>query len=301
MPAEESCARKFCRGIRRCTATEAPAYDHDRQIQKSSGGIRMLEFCVKQNVFLYAMIAAGIAGVWCLFWNNRFYTRAIRDLGRLKEPKSKWTRSVLETCQRKAHPFSNAGAFMRSQIAQGRSAGMAVPTLLRGSQNMILTVLALSILSLWAIYRYRYGEAELMRYLGTGIALAGGLVFFRLCLDFGGKEEILLNGWTDYLENEFAAMKQSAVLETVQQTERQPVQAEAMAQAGTGAAKTKTQTAGSESAKERNELFADPEKEARISKVREGIRQTAAAESRFAGMLTPEEEKLMREIISEYV
>ena len=45
----------------------------------------------------------------------------------------------------------------------------------------------------------------------------------------------------------------------------------------------------------------DPEKEARISKVREGIRQTAAAESRFAGMLTPEEEKLMREIISEYV
>ena len=54
---------------------------------------------------------------------------------------------------------------------------MAVPTLLRGSQNMILMVLALSILSLWAIYRYRYGEAELMRYLGTGIALAGGLVF----------------------------------------------------------------------------------------------------------------------------
>ena len=265
----------------------------------------MLEFCVKQNVFLYAMIAAGIAGVWCLFWNNRFYTRGIRDLGRLKEPKSKWTRSVLETCQRKAHPFSNAGAFMRSQIAQGRSAGMAVPTLLRGSQNMILTVLALSILSLWAIYRYRYGEAELMRYLGTGIALAGGLVFFRLCLDFGGKEEILLNGWTDYLENEFAATKQSAVSAASHPYPEsylcQPVQAEAMAQAGTGAAKTKAQTAGSESAKERNELFADPEKEARISKVREGIRQTAAAESRFAGMLTPEEEKLMREIISEYV
>ena len=254
----------------------------------------MLEFCVKQNVFLYAMIAAGIAGVWCLFWNNRFYTRAIRDFGRLKEPKAKWTRSVLETCQKKAHPFSNAGAFMRSQIAQGRSAGLTIPTLLRGSQNMILTVLALSLLSLWTIYRYRYGEAELMRYLGTGIALAGGLVFFRLCLDFGGKEEILLNGWTDYLENEFAA-KQSGARETVPQTELQPVQAEA------GAAKTKLQSAGSELAKERSERFTDPEKEARISKVREGIRQTAAAESRFAGMLTPEEEKLMREIISEYV
>ncbi len=253
----------------------------------------MLEFCVKQNVFLYAMIAAGIAGVWCLFWNNRFYVRAIRDLGRLQEPKAKWTRSVLETCQKKAHPFSNAGAFMRSQIAQGRSAGLAIPTLLRGSQNMILTVLALSIVSLWAIYRYRYGEAELMRYLGTGIVLAGGLLFFRLCLDFGGKEEILLNGWTDYLENEFA-LKKGAVRETVQQTE-------AAAESRISAAKAKQQTAGTESEKDQSGLFADPEKEARISKVREGIRQTAAADSRFAGMLTPEEEKLMREIISEYV
>ena len=112
-----------------------------------------------------------------------------------------------------------------------------------------------------------------MRYLGTGTALAGCLVFFRLCLDFGGKEEILLNGWTDYLENEFAATKQSAVLETVQQTERQPVQAETMAQAGTGAAKAKAQTAGSESAKERNELFADPEK-------KRGFRKSGRASAR---------------------
>ncbi len=184
------------------------------------GGIRMLEFCVKQNVFLYAMIAAGKSPVCgCLFWNNRF-TRAIRDLGRLKEPKSKWTRSVLKRV-RKAHPFSNAGAFMRSQIAQGRSAGMAVPTLLRGSQNMILTVLALSILPLWAIYRYRYGGGRCAT--SERVSRSPEALSFRLCLDFGGKEEILLNGWTDYLENEFAATKQSAVLETVQQTERQPV------------------------------------------------------------------------------
>ena len=265
----------------------------------------MLEFCVKQNVFLYAMIAAGIAGVWCLFWNNRFYTRAIRDLGRLKEPKAKWTRSVLETCQKKAHPFSNAGAFMRSQIAQGRSAGLSIPTLLRGSQNMIFTILALTAVSLWVIYRYRYGEQELMRYLGTGIVLAGGLVFFRLCLDFGGKEEILLNGWTDYLENEFAA-KQSAARKQAQEMERQrentaSVQVGTAAEIRASATKTAPGAAGSESAGDRNELFTDPEKEARISKVREGIRQTAAADSRFAGMLTPEEEKLMREIISEYV
>ena len=46
----------------------------------------MLEFCVKQNVFLYAMIAAGIAGVWCLFWNNRFYTLSLIHISEPTRP-----------------------------------------------------------------------------------------------------------------------------------------------------------------------------------------------------------------------
>ena len=145
---------------------------------------------------------------------------------------------------------------------------------------MILTVLALSILSLWAIYRYRYGGGA-MRYLGTGIARARRRpCLFRLCLDFGGKEEILLNGWTDYLENEFAAMKQSAVLETVQQTERQPVEAKTMAQAGNRRRKQNRELREASPPKSGMNFVRRSEKEARISKVREGIRQTAAAESR---------------------
>lgn len=269
----------------------------------------MLEFCVKQNVFLYAMIAAGIAGVWCLFWNNRFYIRAIRDLGRLKDPKAKWTKSVLTVCQKKAHPFSNTGAFLRSQMAQGRVAGISLPALLRGSQNMALVILALSVVSLWAVYRYQYGEETLFRYLGTGIVAAGGLVFLRLCLDFGGKEEILLNGWTDYLENEFRSGQDTAkqavregvpsampgiIPDTVQSAKQQ----DKVRQQGSVLTKNAEQK---EAGREAGELFSDSEKEERISRVREGIRQTAAADSRFAGMLTPEEEKLMREIIREYV
>ena len=73
----------------------------------------MLEFCVKQNVFLYAMIAAGIAGVWCLFWNNRFYTRAIRDLGRLKEPKSKW---CWKRVREKRIPFRMPGRLCAARL-----------------------------------------------------------------------------------------------------------------------------------------------------------------------------------------
>ncbi len=48
-------------------------------------------------------------------------------------------------------------------------------------------------------------------------------------------------------------------------------------------------------------LFADPEKEARIFLSQGGHPPDCRAESRFAGMLTPEEEEGVREIISEYV
>ena len=110
--------------------------------------------------------------MWCLFWNNRFYTRAIRDLGRLKEPKSKWTRSVLETCQRKAHPFSNAGAFYAQPDCTGQVSGNGSPDASARKPEYDPHGSGAVDSSLWAIYRYRYGEAELMRYLGTGIALA---------------------------------------------------------------------------------------------------------------------------------
>ena len=35
----------------------------------------MLQMCMDQNFFLYGMIAAGILGVWCLFWSSRFITQ----------------------------------------------------------------------------------------------------------------------------------------------------------------------------------------------------------------------------------
>ena len=66
------------------------------------------------------------------------------------------------------------------------------------------------------------GEAELMRYLGTGTALAGGLVFPALS-DFGGKEEIPLNGWTDYLENEVCSDETECGAGNRTADERQPV------------------------------------------------------------------------------
>ena len=75
------------------------------------------------------------------------------------------------------------------------------------------------------------------------------------------KEDMILDGLLDYMENTLPA--------------RKPVPDEQA---------LKEQT--------REEL---------IDKVTEGIRQTAASETKFSHMLTPEEEHIMREVIREYL
>ena len=48
-------------------------------------------------------------------------------------------------------------------------------------------------------------------------------------------------------------------------------------------------------------LHKEQTREELIDKVTEGIRQTAASETKFSHMLTPEEEHIMREVIREYL
>lgn len=61
----------------------------------------MLQAIMDQKLFLYGMIVAGIVGVWCLFWSNRFYHIAIKDMSRRKSPKGKWTSQVMELYNRR--------------------------------------------------------------------------------------------------------------------------------------------------------------------------------------------------------
>ena len=238
----------------------------------------MLQTCMNQNLFLYAMIAAGIAGVWCLFWSNHFYSKAIKDLRRLDKPRLKWTGRLLQTVKERKEPIANLGAFLRSQVARGRSAGIGVQALKAWSQNAAAVTFAILAFSILVMYLYEYETYLWVQYAVAGGVIICGLLLLRINFDFSGKEEILLDGWTDYLENEMQGKKQPAYA---------PMTGEVREKGKTDAPVRET----SRNAKE----------EEQISQVREGIRQTAAADSRFSGMLTPEEEKLMREIIREYI
>ena len=77
----------------------------------------MLQAIMDQKLFLYGMIVAGIVGVWCLFWSNRFYHIAIKDMSRRKSPKGKWTSQVMELYNRRETPVKF------SSLCPGSSAG----------------------------------------------------------------------------------------------------------------------------------------------------------------------------------
>ena len=92
----------------------------------------MLQMCMDQNFFLYGMIAAGILGVWCLFWSSRFYHTAVKDMRRREEPKGRWTEEILELADRRGAGMRDTEAFIRNRLQEGKVLGQRVESLLNG-------------------------------------------------------------------------------------------------------------------------------------------------------------------------
>ena len=224
----------------------------------------MLHIWMEQNVLFYGMIGAGLLGILCMFMVDRFYGRAIRDVRRITEPKGKWTKEFLNQYQMrltKEQEINNPEAFVRTQLARGKTLGIGIQ---KWKQGIGYSAVLCFLLILTAVYgTYRYEQAQLLRYeyVLTGAGIFALLLLMKQFMGFMNKEDMILDGLLDYMENTLPA--------------RKPVPDEQA---------LKEQT--------REEL---------IDKVTEGIRQTAASETKFSHMLTPEEEHIMREVIREYL
>lgn len=224
----------------------------------------MLHIWMEQNVLFYGMIGAGILGILCMFMVDRFYGRAIRDVRRITEPKGKWTKEFLNQYQMrltKEQEINNPEAFVRTQLARGKTLGIGIQ---KWKQGIGYSAVLCFLLILTAVYgTYRYEQAQLLRYeyVLTGAGIFALLLLMKQFMGFMNKEDMILDGLLDYMENTLPA--------------RKPVPDEQA---------LKEQT--------REEL---------IDKVTEGIRQTTASETKFSHMLTPEEEHIMREVIREYL
>ena len=113
-----------------------------------------------------------------------------------------------------------------------------------------------------AVYgTYRYEEAELIRYqyvlVGAGIFAL--LLMMKQFMGFISKEDMILDGLMDYMENTSKANVPDVQVEEVKKQAKEEL----------------------------------------IERVTAGIQQTAASKTRFSHMLPPEEENIMREDIRE--
>ena len=87
------------------------------------------------------------------------------------------------------------------------------------------------------------------------------LLLLRQALDFTYREELLMNSFSDYVEHARTWVEEVPVPEKADEAVKEEI----------------------------------------VEHIADSIRQTAAAGSHFSGMLTPEEDEIMREIIREFM
>lgn len=248
----------------------------------------MLQMCIDMKLFFYGMIATGIVGVWCLFWNNRFFNTAIRDLKRKDKPKGRWTSRLLE--QGRTKSLNNPESFIRAKLTEGRQAGINLLHLSQAVNIALCLCAVLFAVSSYGVLRYRY-EMYVMRQHGIlAGSIIAGLLMIRFCMNLSEKEEVVVDGWRDYFENEAAGIVAAAVSKEQAKERAQPEVFPATEQERAQLKKKKEKRSGLQ-----------PRSEEQITQIEKGIREAAASDSRFAGVLTPEEEKLFREVIREYL
>ena len=233
----------------------------------------MLQMCMDQNFFLYGMIAAGILGVWCLFWSSCFYHTAVKDMKRREAPRGKWTLELLDTVERRGTAIKDPEAFLRSRLQEGKILSQRAGSLLGGVNLAVSLCGVCLLLGIWGIYLLQYEQYVLYQYLLLSGSIISLLLLARYTLNFSDKRQRLLEGWKDYLGNREAPAEPAV-----------PEQVTASVQENAKISPLKRS-----------------EQEAAITQVEEKIREKAGGKSKFAALMNPEDEKLMREVIREYL
>ena len=224
----------------------------------------MLHFMMTNQYFYYGIIAAGVLGLLSAVLTGLYYRMIVRDLKRVRKPKGKWMRSfVTELDNRKMlqQNMQNADAFIRSRLASGKLFRISVGSLHSFTNLMTFIVAVLTGLAVYATFTGHMDLTTRLSYLAGGASVCAVLLLFPILTGNARKSEMILDSLTDYLEN--CRPGQAPVAETV-----------------------------TESVKE---------KEPMLDQIVAGIRQSAAAGTKFSGLLSKDEEHILREVIREYM
>lgn len=164
----------------------------------------MLNSILENHALFYGIaLLTSVGAIWLLLV-NAFYDRTIRDMERMDDPKSKWMKEFLKNYQMKTlknEKIQNAEAYIRTQMIKGKSFGVFVYRLRRWSGYCGLASIILMGIGLYGTYLHAYTDVVRYQYLMAGAISAMVLLLIRPFLCFNQKEDMILDGLTDYIEN----------------------------------------------------------------------------------------------------
>ncbi len=223
----------------------------------------MLEW-LQENLLFCGMVGSGVFGLLCVAIVNHFYSKILHDVRQIKDAKGKWTKEFLNEYQNRSknqQKIKNAEVFVRAQLIKGKVLGI---TLQKWKQGIGWGAVLCFVLMLVAVYgNYSYPNQTIVsrQYILTGAGIVLFLLLIRQFMSFFGKEDMLVDVLLDYMENTNVASEYIVDMDATREQIREEL----------------------------------------IQRVTEGISQTAASQNKYSHMLTSDEEKIVREVIREYL
>lgn len=223
----------------------------------------MLHLFMNRDYFYFGIVAAGTLGIISMLLTNQFYHRILSDLPRMNSPKGKWMKAFLSNMDERAR-LNQKIANSEVFIRSRLEEGriLKIGIGTLGSFHSLMT-LVVAICTGLAVYDTFLVETDMLVRLQY---LAGGVsvcaVLLLLYPLFG------------------ISFKEERILDSLADY-----------------IENRTVVTGPE--KKPSGGVENPD--AMMNQVMEGIRQTAAAGTKFSGLLTAEEEEVLREVIREYL
>lgn len=224
----------------------------------------MLHNMMTNQYFYYGIIAAGVLGLLGAILSDLYYRMILRDLKRVRKAKGKWMKSfVTELDNRRTlhQEMENADAFIRSRLAEGQILRIGIGSWHSFTNFMTFACACITGLAVYATFRYPMDLTTRLTYLAGGAAVCAVLLVLPVLFGTSRKAEHILDSLTDYIENRRHGQAPADVKAVEPVKDREPV----------------------------------------LEQIVSGIRQSAAAGTKFSGLLSKDEEKILREVIREYM
>ena len=223
----------------------------------------MLEW-LQENLLFCGMVGSGVFGLLCVAIVNHFYNKIFHDVRQIKDARGKWTKEFLNEYQNRSknqQKIKNSEVFVRAQLVKGKVWGVTLQKWKQGIGWGAVLCFVLMLVAVYGNYSYLNQEFASRQYMLVGVGILLSLLLIRQFMSFFGKEDMLVDVLLDYMENTNATSEYAVDMNATREQIREEL----------------------------------------IQRVTEGISQTAASQNKFSHMLTSEEEKIVREVIREYL